>query len=119
MRPSRKNGFRLCRGAGFQTVLLVGKFFFRARPLAMRTNGLPLGLPVSSSRVAVGRRLSAETERRVAVIVEQAHARGGDGEPCLELLAGPWGVDGPRGRRGCSPAAAAENGGLYYGLLMK
>ena len=26
---------------------------------------------------------------------------------------------GPRGRRGCSPAAAAENGDLYYGLLMK
>lgn len=51
-------------------------------------SGLPLGLPVSSSGVAVGRRLSAETERRVAVIIEQAHARGGDGEPCLELLAG-------------------------------
>ena len=26
---------------------------------------------------------------------------------------------GPRGRRGCSPAAAAENGGLLYGPLTK
>ena len=26
---------------------------------------------------------------------------------------------GPRGRRGCSPAAAAENGDLRYGPLMK
>ena len=34
----------------------------------------------------------------------------------------PWapGVStGPRGRRGCSPAAAAENGGLRYGPLTK
>ena len=31
----------------------------------------------------------------------------------------PGGSTGPRGRRGCSPAAAAENGDLRYGPLMK
>jgi len=31
----------------------------------------------------------------------------------------PGGSTGPRGRRGCSPAAAAENGGLLYGPLTK
>ena len=34
---------------------------------------------------------------------------------CCSRLA-PGGSTGPRGRRGCSPAAAAENGGLQYGI---
>ena len=34
-------------------------------------------------------------------------------------LCAPGVSTGPRGRRGCSPAAAAENGGLLYGPLTK
>ena len=38
---------------------------------------------------------------------------------CAPASANPGVATGPRRRRGCSPAAAAENGGLRYGPLMK
>lgn len=52
--------------------------------LAGTSDSVPLGLPVvSASGVAMGRRVSEETNRRVTVIVEEARARGGDNQPSI------------------------------------